>query len=146
MKAPKHLRPATKRWFAHVTGAYELEQHHLRLLQHAGEAWDRAEEARQAIDAEGLTYTDRFGSPRARPEAWWRFDAPEPRRRLGGTGAPWGEQQMARGVPSVWVTASNRGQWGNPPGPAIEPDDPPLFESESAYLDRLGLLQPGERE
>ena len=30
-------------------------------------------------------------------------------------------------------------------GVAVDPDNPPLFESEPAYLDRLGLLTDDER-
>ena len=41
---------------------------HLRILTAACEAWDRCCQAREVIDREGLIYTDRFGSPRARPE------------------------------------------------------------------------------
>jgi phage terminase small subunit len=67
-RPPPHLRPATRKWFASVTSTYDLEQHHLRLLQHAGEAWDRAEQAREALAENGITYVDRFDSPRARPE------------------------------------------------------------------------------
>jgi phage terminase small subunit len=75
MRPPKHLGLATRRWFAHVAENFELEQHHFRLLQLAGEAWDRAEMARQAIAEHGLTYIDRFGSPRARPEVAVARDA-----------------------------------------------------------------------
>ena len=32
------------------------------------EAWDRCVEAREALAAHGLTFEDRFGQPRARPE------------------------------------------------------------------------------
>ena len=65
---PKHLRTATKRWFIHVTENFELEQHHIRLLTLAAQAWDRAEQAREALARHGLTYEDRFGSPHPRPE------------------------------------------------------------------------------
>ena len=57
--------------------------------------------------------------PGTRPQRWWEYDAPEPRRRLGGTGTP---------------------------GLAIDPNDPPIFESEAAYLERHGLFLPGERK
>jgi phage terminase small subunit len=67
-KPPKHLQPATKRWFLQVVESYELEEHHLRLLTLAGESWDRCVAAREIIDREGLTFVDRFGCPRARPE------------------------------------------------------------------------------
>jgi phage terminase small subunit len=68
VKAPAHLRPATRKWFDLVLTDYELEAHHVRLLQLAGESWDRAEQAREALAAHGLVFTDRFGCPRSRPE------------------------------------------------------------------------------
>lgn len=67
-KPPKHLRPATKRWFAGVIGDYVLEPHHVRLLTLAAEAWDRGQEAREALASHGLTFNDRFDQPHARPE------------------------------------------------------------------------------
>lgn len=66
--APDHLAIATQRWWKTVVAEYELENHHLRLLQLAAEAWDRAQDARTAILAHGTTYNDRFGAPRMRPE------------------------------------------------------------------------------
>jgi len=68
MKAPKHLRLATRRWWLAVVEDYTLESHHLRLLTLAAEAWDRCQEAREALKKHGLTFTDRFGQPHARPE------------------------------------------------------------------------------
>ena len=65
---PSHLQPATAAWWASVLAEYALEQHHIRLLTLAATAWDRAEDARQAIEAHGLTFIDRQGSPRTRPE------------------------------------------------------------------------------
>ncbi len=47
---------------------YELEPHHVRLLTLAAQAFDRAEQARKILDAEGLTFFDRYDNPRARPE------------------------------------------------------------------------------
>ena len=55
MKAPPHLGPETRKWFTSVVTTYHLEPHHLRLLQLAGEAWDRCQQAREAIAKEGLT-------------------------------------------------------------------------------------------
>src|SRR4030088_194135 len=65
---PKHLRPDTAAWFASIIQEYELDSHHVRLLIKACEAWDRSEQAREAIANLGMTYEDRFGAPRARPE------------------------------------------------------------------------------
>jgi len=51
-----------------VSAEYELEDHHLRLLTLAAEAWDRTQQAREALEEHGLTYLDRFDQPRSRPE------------------------------------------------------------------------------
>ena len=67
-KAPAHLRPPTRRWWESVVEEYELEPHHIRLLTLAAEAWDRTQQAREAIAESGLVYLDRFDQPRARPE------------------------------------------------------------------------------
>jgi P27 family predicted phage terminase small subunit len=67
-KPPNHLSATMRRWWSHIVSTYELESQHLRLLQLACEAWDVGAAAREAIEAEGLTYADRFGVPRARPE------------------------------------------------------------------------------
>src|SRR5436305_15241964 len=74
-RAPSHLRPGTRAWWSLVVGEYVLEPHHLRLLQLAGEAWDAAQKAREAIEQHGQTYTDRFGAPRLRPEVNIERDA-----------------------------------------------------------------------
>ena len=92
---------------------------------------------------------------------------PEPRRRLGGVGTPSHEclaymPHYVFGIPAYWVN-----QWesdyyngralhvdghrigeeyeeGHFAGVAIDPGDPPCYESEASYLRRLGLLLPGE--
>ncbi|WP_342738992.1 hypothetical protein [Bradyrhizobium sp. B117] len=66
--APKHLRKDSSEFFKHVTKEYDLDEHHVILLTKACEALDRVKEARAAIKTHGLTYTDRFGTPRAMPE------------------------------------------------------------------------------
>ena len=65
---PTHLTASTRQWCRQILGTWSLEDHHLRLLFGAGKAWDRAMEAREVIDREGLTYLDRFGQVRPRPE------------------------------------------------------------------------------
>ena len=74
-KPPPHLSAPTRRWFASVCNSFELEPHHLRLLALACESWDRCQQARKILDREGLTYDDRFGAPRARPEITVERDA-----------------------------------------------------------------------
>jgi len=66
--APTHLSDDAAEWWQTVNEAYDLEPHHVHLLTLACEAWDRGQGARQILDAEGLTYLDRFDAPKARPE------------------------------------------------------------------------------
>ena len=66
-RPPQHLREQTRRWWSGVVKDYELEEHHLRILSLAAEAWDRVSRC-EAIDREGLTYLDKSGAPRMRPE------------------------------------------------------------------------------
>lgn len=66
---PKHLRTATQKWWRGVVHDYDLEPHHIRLLTLAAESWDRCEQAReQLVKHGGLTFSDRFGQPKTRPE------------------------------------------------------------------------------
>jgi P27 family predicted phage terminase small subunit len=67
-KAPAHLRPETREWWAETVTRYAMQAHHLKLLLAACESWDLYQKAKSTLDAEGLTYTDRFGQPCARPE------------------------------------------------------------------------------
>jgi phage terminase small subunit len=67
-KPPKYLKPETRDWFNQVANDYELDQHHVRLLTLAAEAWEAGQEARAAIAKHGTIYVDRFGAPRKRPE------------------------------------------------------------------------------
>ncbi len=66
--APKHLSDDAAQWWCDVVTEFELEQHHIRLLTLACEAWDRTRYAGRILNDEGLTYLDRYGSPRPRPE------------------------------------------------------------------------------
>ena len=84
--------------------------------------------------------------PGTRPTAWWKYDSREPRQRLGGTGQPAHDvsayaEEYEFGLPTIWVQ-----QAGFLAGVAVDPSDPPTFESEAAYLRRLDLLQAGESE
>lgn len=68
-KAPRYLRPATKKWWVHVVATWDLEEHHVRLLSLAAGAWDRAEQARELLAVHGLTFEDKkLNRPVARPE------------------------------------------------------------------------------
>ncbi len=65
---PSHLSAQSKDFFKWILSEYDLENHHLRLLRLACEAWDRGQEARKVIKDEGLTFNDRYGQPKPRPE------------------------------------------------------------------------------
>lgn len=111
-----------------------------------------------------------FDSPR-QPDrgsgAWFEGTLPEPRQRLSGTGTPRYEvlayvPYFNNGIPAGWVSKFDEEYYngrrkdihGNPigteykeghfKGKAIDPDDPPTFESEAAYLQRHNLLSPQE--
>lgn len=66
-KPPAHLSPASKKWFRSVIEHFDLDEHHVKLLVLACEALDRGEQARATLAADGVTYKDRFGCPRAHP-------------------------------------------------------------------------------
>ena len=92
--------------------------------------------------------------PGTRPKNWWIYDAPrealgkypgryfdgkfaEPRLRVSGVGVTSADHYPAVspsfefGIPTYWHE--------------IDRSDPPTFEAEATYLERLGLLLPGER-
>lgn len=65
---PEHLSPDSAAWWSEVVGTFELDSHHVKLLTLAAEAHDRCTQAREALAKYGMTYDDRFGQPRSRPE------------------------------------------------------------------------------
>jgi P27 family predicted phage terminase small subunit len=67
LKAPKHLRKGTKQFWLQVVRDFALETYHVRLLTHACEAWDRVEQAREAVAKDGAYFIDRFGQRKAHP-------------------------------------------------------------------------------
>lgn len=111
-------------------------------------AFDFVDPRQAAIDAwreHGARLLSRFvkDHPGTRPWAWWLADAPEPRRRLGGTGDPLRFARLAFGVPDSWQTAAHAGSC-MATGTPVDPRDPPRFESEATFLKRLGLLLKNE--
>jgi hypothetical protein len=85
--------------------------------------------------------------PGTRPRLWWRWEAREMRQRLGGVGTPLHEcsahaAAYEYGVPTYWKTSDDRYL---PTGIPISASDPPIFESEATYLERLNLSLPGEQ-
>jgi hypothetical protein len=67
--------------------------------------------------------------PDTRPHAWWEFESPEPRKLIGGQVPASPPAVMFCGVPRFY------------PIPTL---NPPVYESDHAYLSRLGLLTPAE--
>jgi hypothetical protein len=85
--------------------------------------------------------------PGTRPRLWWRWEAREMRQRLGGIGSPLSEcsahaPEFEYGIPARWKTSDDRHLRTGIP---ISATDPPIFESEAAYLERLNLFLPGEK-
>ena len=67
-RAPRHLTAPSRRFYEQVVDDYVLESHHLRLLQLLCESFDRGQEARKILDAEGLTVVDtKLGISRPHP-------------------------------------------------------------------------------
>jgi phage terminase small subunit len=75
IEPPRHLSPAMRKWWRGVIRDYRPEAHQLHLLRLAAEAYDRSQAARAVLDKEGVTYLDRFGQPKARPETIVERDA-----------------------------------------------------------------------
>lgn len=107
--------------------------------------------------------------PGTRPKMWWDCDAPEVcRKRLGGIGdVAWDhlayKEQYGHGLPQLFVeewsveyyNGRQRDIHGNRigtnykeghfTGKAIDPENPPMYESQAAYLERHGLLTASEK-
>src|SRR5215212_633719 len=75
-RPPDHLSAESSSWWLATATKFVLEQHHIRLLTLAAEAWDRGEQTRQALAAHGnLTFVDSKQMVRARPEVAIERDA-----------------------------------------------------------------------
>ena len=64
---PADLSDASVVFWHHVTSTFELEMHHLKILEGACRSWDRAEEARSILARDGVVQTDRFGQKKPHP-------------------------------------------------------------------------------
>ena len=72
---PEHLSEDAAGWWRQAVQDYAFEAHHLRLLQAACECWDRAQQARQAVADQGLTFSDAGGAIKANPAVAIERDA-----------------------------------------------------------------------
>jgi phage terminase small subunit len=67
---PKSLGKQGRAFWVATTESYSLEDsHHLRLLENAGVALDRAASAREQLVRDGVTVKNRFGEIVAHPAA-----------------------------------------------------------------------------
>lgn len=106
--------------------------------------------------------------PCTRPWGFWQHDVKEPRQRIGGIGIPGYEflsivPHFVKGIPTGWVSKSQEDYYngrqvdihghkigtyneGDFLGKAIDPGDPPTFESQGGYLQRHSLLTDAEKK
>ena len=131
----------------------------MRFDRTTGQEWERVKD--ELIDAWISKH------PATRPWGCWEFETTEQRRRVGGIGDPAWEhlayvEHYEFGLPAIWITKFDEEYYNNRrldihgklietpfkdgdfKGKAIDPEDPPLYESEATYLQRHGLLTPGE--
>jgi hypothetical protein len=130
----KRRQTASDAWIAWATGE-KVEQTDPRFQEWLGfEYFDTDDEiaARWASDGHRVVDAWIADRPGTRPPLWWRHSAPEERRRLSGTGSPHANVCRRNGMPRFFID--------------VDRDDPPIFESQAAYLDRLGLFCPSERK
>ena len=72
---PPHLSASAAEWWRTCVDRFVLEEHHLRLLQLCCEAWDRATQAREELQRDGLTCPARDGGRRPHPAVAIERDA-----------------------------------------------------------------------
>jgi len=66
-RPPGHLSPVMQKWWCVVHKDYELSDHHCRILENAATAWDRSEQARLQILADGIVIVDAKGKAWTHP-------------------------------------------------------------------------------
>src|SRR5262249_4057864 len=60
-RAPKHLRPETRKWWRSICRSYQFEPTALSVLQLTAERWDQIQECKAAIEKDGLTIETKNG-------------------------------------------------------------------------------------
>jgi hypothetical protein len=87
--------------------------------------------------------------PGTRPWAWWKFDAPELRRRVNGVHPFENVERTAHcrrvGIPEADYLRIFFGKPGCLIPPPHADDFDALYETELGYLERLGLLTEAEQ-
>jgi P27 family predicted phage terminase small subunit len=74
-KAPKHLSDSTRKWWSGIVSSFVFDPRDLPMLTAAGEAWDRARQARELLDRDGLTFTSKSGEIKRHPACQIEHDA-----------------------------------------------------------------------
>lgn len=145
-KAPELLGdPLTEMQQEYLLDGWSLDDADDTLMAE-GPAPFASEEARRAAWVEHRAVLLALHGPGRRPWAWWRHEAPEPRRQLAApeplTELPKTEScfcvnghlfcGLFNGVPNAWD--------------CYEDFKEARFERDAAYLSRLDLWLPGERD
>lgn len=110
-------------WFTGQTDSMPADAYYVHDLPRLFRAHERA-------------IVRQWDNPGTRPPLWWQWCAPEPRRKLSGSGlrrqAHWPAcvPIYRNGIPADYIET--------------DPADPPTYEAQGVYLARLGLLLDGE--
>lgn len=126
------------------------------FLPHNGSEADELAAQREAWAelGDGLTFEFAKNHPFHRPHSWWTFSAPERRRcvnRIHPHDVPEHIAHVAKAEREnpgfkAWHDRLSHGVPNLIGGPGFCLEPMPLYESEQAYLVRLDLLFPFERE
>jgi hypothetical protein len=65
---PPHISKKMRAWIHELLAEWEFSADNFKVLILAAEAHDRYNKARIVLSKKGVSYTDRFGAPRCRPE------------------------------------------------------------------------------
>jgi len=130
--------------------------------------WDRLKRVWEAVSKEIVKEFVKLHLCR-RPWCWWAFEIKELRKRIGGIGDLMHEigfyepTDCPHGIPMDWVAkwqveyyngrfkdihgnvVDSGFKEGDFKEVAIDPNNPPIYESESVYLRRLDLLSDTEK-
>jgi P27 family predicted phage terminase small subunit len=68
IRCPKHLSTEARTIWKEILSEYDIQDSAgLRILRVSLESFDRSQAAREAIDKEGMTVTDKFGQTKPHP-------------------------------------------------------------------------------
>jgi len=136
-------------------------EHHRGQLLHGSDVFGDAFGNGDDMDVEAFKaawelFRDRLlsewiaANPGTRPAAWWILEAPEPRRRIDGIQHPFADRirrQRVEAMPAHYFARRhvNDLYFGLPRVIFTRGESTAKYETEAAYLHRLGLLTDAER-